>query len=133
MTFVGPLADRLEIRELVDSYGDAVARRDKDDWGATWAEDAEWHIMGEVIKGRPQIVTFWSNLMAQFSFAGFALAPGAIIVNGDQADARVYATEELWDSSGKVTRINGRYDDVLVRTDAGWRFKRRTYTILHQS
>jgi len=39
MAFTGPFEDRLAIRELVDSYGDAVARNDAQAWGANWAED----------------------------------------------------------------------------------------------
>ena len=40
MGFQGPTDDRLAIHELVMSYGDAVTRKDADDWGMTWAEEA---------------------------------------------------------------------------------------------
>ena len=43
MPFTGPAEDRLAIRELVDSYGDAVYRHDAQAWGANWAEDAVWN------------------------------------------------------------------------------------------
>jgi len=33
MAFTGPMEDRLAIRELHDSYGDAVFRADGDEWG----------------------------------------------------------------------------------------------------
>ncbi len=32
----GPMEDRLAIRELVDSYNDAVMRFDADAWSANW-------------------------------------------------------------------------------------------------
>lgn len=41
MPFTGPAEDRLAIRELLETYADAVTRCHADDWAATWAEDAE--------------------------------------------------------------------------------------------
>jgi hypothetical protein len=35
MPSTGPAEDRLAIRELLETYADAVCRRDADDWGAT--------------------------------------------------------------------------------------------------
>lgn len=40
MTFTGPFEDRLALRELLETYADAVTQRDADTWGAIWAEDA---------------------------------------------------------------------------------------------
>lgn len=34
MPFTGPFEDRLAIRELIESYGDAVTQRDVDAWAA---------------------------------------------------------------------------------------------------
>ncbi|MDA1207809.1 MAG: nuclear transport factor 2 family protein, partial [Proteobacteria bacterium] len=46
MSSSGPIEDRLSIRELVDSYNDAVMRFDGDAWSANWAEDAVWNLPG---------------------------------------------------------------------------------------
>ena len=40
MPFEGPAADRLEIRELIETYGDAVIERDAKQWASTWADVA---------------------------------------------------------------------------------------------
>jgi len=37
MAFTGPFEDRLEIRELLETYSDAVCKVDADAWAATWA------------------------------------------------------------------------------------------------
>ena len=42
----GPLEDRLAIRELVDSYNDAVMRKDGDAWAENWRDDATWELPG---------------------------------------------------------------------------------------
>ena len=35
----GPIEDRLQIRELIDSYNNAVMRFDGETWASNWAED----------------------------------------------------------------------------------------------
>ena len=42
MRFEGPIEDRLEIRELCESYGDAVCRHDLKEWRSLWIDEAEW-------------------------------------------------------------------------------------------
>ena len=54
--FLDQLEDRLAIRELHDTYCDAVLRNDPDDWGALWTEDAVWSLMGTEVVGRENIV-----------------------------------------------------------------------------
>lgn len=50
--FVGAAADLAAIRDLNDRYADAVQRADADSWGALWAEDACWTLMGSRVEGR---------------------------------------------------------------------------------
>ena len=45
-----------------------------------------------------------------------------IIVRGDVAVAHYFYTSAYQDSDGKVEVSNGRYTDVLVRTEDGWKF-----------
>ena len=40
------VASELEIRGLVARYADAVSRRDEDAFGATFATDGEWQLLG---------------------------------------------------------------------------------------
>ena len=55
------IADELAIRDLVNRYSDAVVRRDAKAWGDTWAENAEWYILGNSICGRVEIVERWQE------------------------------------------------------------------------
>ena len=50
------------------------------------------------------------------------LYPLAIVVKGDVAVAHYLYTNAYEDKDGKVEMSNGRYSDVLVRTEDGWRF-----------
>ena len=130
MAFEGPLEDRIAIRELIESYADAVFQRDETAWAATWAEKSTWNLGGMEVEGRANIVALWRQAMAGFPFAAFVAMPGAIQVNGERATARVYATEVLGLPDGKTRRIIGQYDDTLVKENGHWLFQRRAYQIL---
>ena len=98
MAFTGPVEDRLAIRELIDSYSDAVTQRDSDAWGANWAEDSRWCLpdLGVPewadIRGKQKIVEEWNRMMGAFhgedgepAVCTFLCIPGAMDVTGDTA------------------------------------------------
>lgn len=132
--YKGAVEDRLAIRERMESYGDAVFRRDADAWIANWAEDGVWHLpsLGIDLTGRPAIRAAWEQAMSAFAMAGFFAVPGAIEINDDMASARSYTQEILVaKDGGGVRKIVGAYDDTLVKRDGQWLFARRAYNVLH--
>lgn len=133
MPFTGPAEDRLAIRDLIDTYNDAVHRRDADQWAKTWADDATWDLMGHIVSGKDQIVATWLGAMGTFSYVGFAATPGAIDIQGTKATARVYVRETLIPVDGELRRVEGLYEDELTKQDGGWVFSRRSYQILHDT
>lgn len=126
--FNGPDADRLMIRELIDSYGDAVARRDGDAWSACWDTDAVWRIGGREICGRSAILSTWIGAMASYSDLVFLAFPGAITVEGDQASVRTHTYEHLIPVNGESRIQAGVYEDRVVRRDGRWYFLNRSFT-----
>lgn len=129
----GPLEDRLAIRELHDSYGDAVFRRDADAWAQTWAPDAVWNLMGQDITGRDAIVSVWRQAMAGFKFVAFFSQPGVITIRGEEATGVVYTHEVLEQTDGRLYRMVGTYADEYVRRDGRWVFATRRYTALKEN
>ena len=123
-------SDRSAIIELVAAYGDAVSRRDAAAWGATWASDATWNLMGHEVAGRDAIVALWQGAMAQFDAVSFAAAIGPIRFDGDRATARCQTQEVLRTTEGAIRRVAGVYDDEFVREDGEWRFARRVFAIV---
>ena len=123
-------SDEAAIRALIDRYADAVFRRDAGDWGACWAVDARWSLMGTTVEGRDAIVGLWTQAMAGFTFVAFFGQVGRIDIDGDRATGRVWTHEVLEAADGTVSRPIGRYDDAYVRTPEGWRFASRTYKML---
>ena len=137
MAFVGTVEDRLAIRELLEAYADAVCEVDADAWGATWAEDSVWELpdypqIGQ-ITGRSNIIAAWIAAMAQYPGIIFIATPGSIVIEGERAAVRSYTSEVFDDqASGKTTRDRGRYDDIVIRQNGRWLFKKRRFKKLHR-
>lgn len=127
----GPLEDRLAIRELVDSYNDAVMRFDGEAWSANWAEDGHWDTGKGPIEGRDNILAAWTEAMSAFSFVGFFASAGPMTIEGDTAHATWYQQEFLHPKAGGKMNITGRYEDDYVKLDGRWYFQKRIYNVLN--
>lgn len=130
MAISGPIEDQLAIRNLHDRYADAVFRRDPADWGALWADDAHWELMGTQVEGKEAIVTLWNGAMAGFAFVGFFYQTGAIEIAGDTGTGRVYTNEVLENLEGNLARTVGLYEDRYVRRGQDWLYQSRSFKIL---
>jgi len=135
MSFTGPAEDRLALRELLDTYADAVTRHDAEAWGATWAEDAEWSLpdypeLGTT-RGRPAIVAMWIEAMKHYPGIMFEAWPGSMEIDGDRAVMRSY-TSEVYDQDGATKRDRGVYEDVCVKIDGRWLFSSRSFRNIHR-
>ena len=127
----GPVEDRLAIRELVESYNDAVMRFDAEAWGANWTDDAVWNLPGAGdMVGKATIVGAWQQAMSAFSFVGFFASAGPIVVDGSNATGTWYQQEFLHQKDGGKRTITGKYTDTYVRADGRWFFAKRIYEIL---
>ncbi len=129
--FSGPIEDRLAIRELHDSYCDAVLRTDPVDWGALWTEDAVWSLMGTEVVGRENIVNLWNGAMSQFDAVSFVGIPGSLEITGNTATGR-YQTHEILVEMGEPRIAGGRYDDEFVKIDGQWLYSKRIFNVVAQ-
>ncbi len=135
MPFTGPAEDRLAIRELLETYADAVTRLDADGWAATWAQDGEWALpdypeIGTTV-GRPAIRAMWIEAMKVYPGIMFEAWPGAIEVTGDRATVRSY-TAEVYDQGAMTMRDRGVYEDTCVKIDGSWFFQTRSFRNIHR-
>ena len=135
MTFTGAYEDRLAIRDLLDTYADAVNRRDADAWGATWAEEAEWSLPDYpeigTTKGRAAIVAMWIEAMKPYPGIMFHAWPGSIEIDGNRATVRSY-TSEVYDRNDTTMRDRGVYEDICVKIDGCWLFAARSFRNIHR-
>lgn len=131
MAFTGSIEDRLAIRELHDSYCDAVLRRNPDDWGALWTEDAVWSLMGTEVVGRDNIVNLWNGAMSAFDAVSFLGIPASLEVTGDTASGR-YQTHEVLVEKGVSRMAGGRYDDEFRKVNGQWLYSKRIFNVVAQ-
>jgi len=139
MSYSGPSEDRLAIRELIESYADAVTQRDAIAWASLWCEQSRWLMpdLATRLEGKETIVSTWLRLMAQYhgpaekpwAFS-FASVLGAINVAGDRATVRSYSLEAFADANGKTTHLKGQYDDLVIRQDGRWLFEERSWRLM---
>ncbi len=124
--------DLEDIRRLVHRYADAASRDDRDAWVATWSDDGVWEIGRGPVSGRAAISAAFDRAMDLFEAVVQLAHNGEATVDGDRAAGRWYMSEATLTRSGKRALYFGYYDDVYVRTAAGWRFASRRLTWLYQ-
>lgn len=127
MAFTGPIEDRLAIRELYGSYGDASANADMDGFLACWTDEGQWNSHIFQRSGKTALREQWDLLWANFAKVGFLGEVGSIEIDGDRAACRSVAREIILLKSGGVYKLVGRYQDQVVRRDGRWLFARRDY------
>jgi len=126
---VRKLEDRNEIIELTVRYNKAVDDQEPEAHAATYTDDGEFVRGDSVDKGREQI----ANVIRRMSYGIVHMTLNQIIeIDGDHATQFCYALlgERSRDKKPGSSRwlTTGRYEDTLVRTAEGWRFKRRIWT-----
>ena len=128
--FKGPLEDRIAIRELQETYADAVVRANAEDWGKVWTADARWELMGTKVDGREAIVAFWKQAMSGLDAVSFQCMPSSLEITGDRASGRCQTQEYLKVKDGTTRAVGGLYTDKMVRQDGVWLFSERIYRIV---
>ena len=146
---LGDLAVKITTRLLLTifslSLAGLVIAQDTDDQADVWATiEAQWNaeekgdkkwmdrMLSENFSGwsrnspapRNKASTeMWDRYTdSQGKMAAHELYPLAIIVDGDLAVAHYLYSSAYEPKDGEVEFNNGRYTDVLVRSDDGWKF-----------
>jgi uncharacterized protein (TIGR02246 family) len=123
------LRDERAIRTLVARYCHAIGACDDDAWAATWAEDGEWRVLGNTVRGRAAVLEHYQKLVAGVSFVVQMAFDGIVEVSGDRAEGRWQILEYLQFLGGRGAQNIGHYQDHYVRgTDGEWRFALRDFS-----
>ena len=114
----GPIEDRLQIRELIDSYNNAVMRFDGETWASNWLRTGFGICLVRVTcpVGRS---TQWQVLLCLFC----CCPASPILVDGDTAKGTWYQQEFLYQKDGLKRSVTGRYEDDYVKRDGRWFFR----------
>jgi hypothetical protein len=132
------VADRIEIRELVDAYARYADRREPEKQYALYAPLGRTLVYAEGPESEPQVLKTAAEHLAGFAaLARYAATTHfngqcTIELDGDEATAETYClAHHILDEGGQRTLIvmSIRYEDVLMRTTEGWRFEERKLVI----
>lgn len=122
------LLDESAIRSLIWSFSDAVNRCDEAAFAALWAPDAHWFAdppFNLDAKGLSAITGLFQSLLGQWSFFYQSSNCGPVTISDNRASAVTNIEEVGVTQQGQTSRFLGRYDDIVIRTEAGWKFTRR--------
>lgn len=128
----GPIEDRLEIRELIESFAVGAMRVDADVWGGTWAEEGTWKLasMPEPVTGRDNIVASFVKVMAYVDFMSMISFPAELQIDGDNAQGKAYCRELIYTKAGDQKIVVGCYHDTFVKREGRWYFLSRFYEVM---
>src|SRR3546814_16733712 len=92
MAFTGPAEDRLAIRELYGTYGDASWRGDREQWVSCFTEDGRWtsHLFESA--GRAALLQTSDGLWQDWATVAFLGELGAMETEGHTARVRSHAS-----------------------------------------
>ena len=128
--------DRLDIIELPGRYADALDRLEPEQLHDVFTADAIWEVLGSGprLVGMDEIMAFMArpevhpgaHLMTNIYIAGVdedAEGGGPVVHLSSRGVYPVGPSDRL----NPTAVFYGRYDDDVVRTDAGWRIRHRRY------
>jgi len=120
------LEDKEAIRELLSEYCFRLDEFRFADLGALFTEDGEWIARYARACGPAEIAALMArNIPAEPKRKHFIMN-SLIRLDGDRASARTsYLVVLQASGSGLVPSVAGTYEDQLVRTAGGWRFRER--------
>jgi ketosteroid isomerase-like protein len=125
----------MAIRALIDAYARCADRRDAEGQKALFTEDTTFvvHMDGQgtaptsELHGREQLAPVSDNLNTYETTTHFN-GQSSIELDGDRATGESYCMAHHVFVEGGARKLMVaaiRYDDVMKRTDAGWRFAQR--------
>jgi uncharacterized protein (TIGR02246 family) len=118
------LIEREAIRDLLARYAMAFDDRDWAGWEALWTDDVVFVVDGAAIEGLPAVREFMMGCLPQDYVSKHLCGPSVIELGEDGVSARA-KTDVVWIAANYNNQIVARYEDTLVKTQAGWRISRR--------
>ena len=134
MADLNELADRIAIRELIDTYCNIINRRAWDEMPAVYTEDAKWAVLGvrelgddNRWEGRDNVVAAVRNMVDMCEMLQHMTGACQIRIDGDTATATLSLQEIAMFDANNGLYLLGIYYDRMRRTPEGWKFYNREF------
>jgi len=125
------ISDRMEINNLLIDYCSAVDAREIDAFDTIFTPDAfiDYTALGGIKGNLEEVKEYLKRVLPHFPASQHMIANSRVWLDGDTARARTMCHNPMVmvvPESGEQVAFYGLwYIDQLVRTDAGWRIRRR--------
>jgi 3-phenylpropionate/cinnamic acid dioxygenase small subunit len=125
------ISDRLQIGDLLTRYTVAIDQKDWELLDRCFTPDArlDYSQTGGIEGKYPEVRTWLEQALAAFPMTMHFISNTTLELDGDRATARSYVINPMGfpreDGSLHLFTVGGYYNDVLVRTDDGWRIAER--------
>lgn len=116
-----------EIRQLHARYAHAIFRADAEAVAALFAEDGEWRVGGQIMRGRQEIVAFLSGVFPQFRRLLMLFYTPLVSVTQEEISARTFVVERSQFADGTPFAPFGIYFDRFVEADGQLLFSWRLF------
>jgi 3-phenylpropionate/cinnamic acid dioxygenase small subunit len=126
---------RQDVTDLLIRYATAIDRRDWELLRSCFTEDctADYGDVGSW-NGRDQITEWMRKTHDPLGHSLHRITNPAVAIEGGTVTARSYVDAiVLGPDNARGAQAAGFYDDVVVRTDQGWKIARRRYTMVRAS
>lgn len=115
--------DQADVWTAIEGQWEAEEKGDKDWMQNLLADDfSGWGKSSPAPRSKSSTIMWDRFSDDQGKMIEHELYPLAIVVNGDAAIAHYLYSSAYEDNDDEVEVSNGRYTDILVRTDEGWKF-----------
>ncbi len=118
-----PPSDGANVWVVIEEQWDAEEQGDKR-WPERLLTDdfSGWDMSSPAPRSKSSTI-YWNRFSErQGETVAHELYPLSILVRGDTAIAHYLYTTAFQNKDGEIEVTNGRFTDILVRTDEGWRF-----------
>lgn len=122
------VADRMALKELVDTFSNLADVKDVDAQMALFTDNAEVHSKSgdrvSVMKGKEQIGKAFADYLALFDVVYHLNGQQTVEIKGNEATGISYCFVTLI-GGGKKNQSGVRYRDTYVKVDGKWLIKKR--------
>lgn len=120
------LPERAEIENLLERYCWALDHQQWDEWLRCFTEDGVFDVRGQQLAGRDAIRSYVEGSIGDYRLLRHLLHhPSVQILGPSEATARCYFELRGTTARGHNVEALGSYEDALVKTNDGWKFKLR--------
>lgn len=115
------------IRQLHADYCDAVWRKDLVAFGDCFAENAQWRIAGQIMRGRAECVKFMAAAFPKYRWIMLNFRSPSLQIGDGTASGRTYMSEQSVLADGRAFGPMGVYYERFVDQGDRWRFAWRLF------